>query len=277
MANSKVWLVTGASRGFGRRWAEAALARGDSVAATARDVESLDALREQYAQKLLPLAVDVTRRDDVFAAVNEAHRYFGRLDVVLCAAGYGYMGAIEEVSIEETRANFETNVFGTLSVIQAALALLRAQGSGHILPVSSAGGLVAFPTGGIYEATKFAVEGFAEALAAEVAGFGIKVTIIEPGPFATDFMSQSSIRQATPIAAYDAIRQHLASMLTADSFGDPAATSEAILKVVDAAEPPLRLILGSSMLPLVRQVYADRLQTWSQWEDVSIAAQGTRA
>lgn len=142
--------------------------------------------------------------------------------------------------------------------------------------MSSAGGIVAFPTGGIYEATKFAVEGLAEALAGEVAGFGIKVTIIEPGPFATDFMNESSIRQAPPMPAHDAVRQQLASMLTADAFGDPSATGNAILKVVDAPEPPLRLILGSAMLPLVKQTYAERLKVWESWEAVSNAAQGSR-
>ena len=270
MSSPKVWLITGASRGFGRRWTEAALARGDKVAATARDLKSLEILQQQYGDALLPLALDITDHDKVVRTVNHAHQHFGRLDVILSVAGYGYMGAIEEVSIQEARANFETNVFGTLSVIQAALPLLRAQGSGHILPVSSAGGIVAFPTGGIYEATKFAVEG----LAGEVAGFGIKVTIIEPGPYATDFMSESSIKQATPMPAYESVRQQLASLLTADGFGDPSATGEAILKVVDASAPPLRLILGSAMLPLIKQVYTERLKTWESWDDVSNAAQG---
>ena len=148
MSRPKVWLITGASRGFGRRWTEAALARGDKVAATARDLKSLEILQQQYGDALLPLALDITDHDKVVRTVNHAHQHFGRLDVILSVAGYGYMGAIEEVSIQEARANFETNVFGTLSVIQAALPLLRAQGSGHILPVSSAGGIVAFPTGG---------------------------------------------------------------------------------------------------------------------------------
>ena len=153
MSSPKVWLIIGASRGFGRRWTEAALARGDKVAATARDLKSLEILQQQYGDALLPLALDITDHDKVVRTVNHAHQHFGRLDVILNVAGYGYMGAIEEVCIQEARANFETDVFGTLSVIQAALPLLRAQGSGHILPVSSAGGIVAFPTGGIYEAT----------------------------------------------------------------------------------------------------------------------------
>jgi NAD(P)-dependent dehydrogenase (short-subunit alcohol dehydrogenase family) len=276
MSGSKVWFVTGAARGFGRLWAEAALARGDKVAATARDPKALEFLQVQYGQTLLPLQLDVTDREAVFKVVNHAHQYFGRLDVIVSNAGYGLMGAIEETTIEDIRANFETNVFGTLSLIQAALPLLRAQGSGHILPVSSLAGLVAVPAAGIYEGAKFAVEGIAEALAAEVAGFGIKVTIIEPGPYATSFLSESSLKHAAPNPIYDPVREQLAAALTPDMIGNPAATVAAILKVVDAKEPPLRLILGS-LLPMIRQVYTDRIKTWEAWEDVSKAAQGVPA
>jgi NAD(P)-dependent dehydrogenase (short-subunit alcohol dehydrogenase family) len=212
MSKQKVWFITGASRGFGHRWAEAALKRGDKVAATARDPKALDGLVAIYGNSVLALPLDVTDRGAVFKAVNRAHRHFGRLDVILSNAGYGLMGAIEEASLDDARANFETNVLGTLSVIQAALPLLRAQGSGHILPVSSVGGLVTFPLGGIYQATKFAVEGLAQTLAQEVAAFGIKVTVIEPGPFATDFMSESSMKHAAPMAEYEPVRQQLATM-----------------------------------------------------------------
>jgi NAD(P)-dependent dehydrogenase (short-subunit alcohol dehydrogenase family) len=273
MSAQKVWFITGTARGFGRLWAEAALERGDKVVATVRNLQTLDSLAAQYGDRLLPLQLDVTDRDAVFKAVNRAHQHFSRLDVILSNAGYGFMGAIEEASIEDIRANFETNVFGTLSVIQAALPLLRAQGSGHILPVSSLAGLVAVPVAGIYEGSKFAVEGIAEALAAEVASFGIRVTIIEPGPYATNFLSDSSIKQAVPNPVYDPARQQFAAMLTPDMIGNPAATVAAILKVVDAKEPPLRLILGS-LLPMIRQVYADRVKTWEAWEDVSKAARG---
>ena len=276
MSAQKIWFITGAARGFGHIWAQAALARGDKVAATARDLKTLDSLQLQHGQNVLPLQLDVTNREAVFKAVNHAHQHFGRLDVILSNAGYGFMGAIEEASIEDIRANFETNVFGTLSVIQAALPLLRAQGSGHFLPVSSLAGLVAVPTAGIYEGAKFAVEAIAEALAAEVAAFGIKVTIIEPGAYATNFLSDASIKQAVPNPIYNPVRDQLAAMLTPDMIGNPAATAAAILKVVDAREPPLRLILGSG-LPMVRQVYAERIKTWEAWEDVSKAAQGVSA
>src|ERR1700761_6263073 len=189
MAPSKVWFVTGASRGFGRVWAEAALGRGDRVVATARDPATLNELEKTHGDAVLVLPLDVTDRDAVFEAVGRAHRHFGRLDIILANARYGYMGAIEELESEQVRANFDTNVFGTLSVMQAALPILRAQASGHILTVSSIGGVIGFPTGATYTATKFAIEAMSEALAAEVAAFGIKVTIIEPGSFSTEFRS----------------------------------------------------------------------------------------
>ena len=269
----KVWLITGASRGFGHIWAQAALARGDKVAATARKLSALDELKQTYGDAFLPLVLDVTDRDAVFAAVAQVQQHFGRLDVVVSNAGFGYMAAIEEAEIDDTRATFETNVFGTLAVMQAAIPIMRAQGSGHILPVSSVAGLVAMPTSGIYEAAKFAVEGMAEALAAEVAPFGIHVTIIEPGGYATDFLSGASLKTAPAIAAYDDLRAQLAAMLTPDSLGKPEASAEAILKVADAPNPPLRLILGD-LLPLVKDVYAQRIQTWEEWDDVARAAKG---
>jgi NAD(P)-dependent dehydrogenase (short-subunit alcohol dehydrogenase family) len=174
-------LITGAGRGFGRIWAQAALERGDHVAATVRNASDLDTLLTKHSDAILRLELDVTDRAGVFAAVEQAHAHFGRLDVIVSAAGYGLLGAIEEISIEAARANVKTNLLGTLNLIQAALPLLRRQGSGHILPVSSISGLIGVPTSGIYTATKFAVEGLAKSLAAEVAGLGIRVTLIEPG------------------------------------------------------------------------------------------------
>jgi NAD(P)-dependent dehydrogenase (short-subunit alcohol dehydrogenase family) len=275
MAQPKIWFVTGASRGFGRIWTEAALKRGDRVAATARDLKALDDLVGAYGDSILGLSLDVTDRDAVFEAVARAHRHFGRLDVILCNAGYGYMGALEEAVTAEAQANFDTNVFGTLSVIQAALPLLRAQHSGHILTVSSIGGIIGFPTGGIYVATKFAVEGMTEALAGEVAGFGIKVSIIEPGSFATGF--RSSMKAAPAMAEYGAVREAVLSAFKPEMSGDPLATAAAILKVVDADNPPLRLLLGAGPLPMIKKLYEGRLSTWDQWAEVSNAAQGNRA
>ncbi|MFD1274496.1 SDR family NAD(P)-dependent oxidoreductase [Streptomyces kaempferi] len=191
----KIWFITGASRGFGREWAIAALERGDSVAATARDLSTLDDLSATYGERFLPLRLDVTDRDADFAAVRRAHERFGRLDVVVNNAGYGHFGMVEEITEAEARAQLETNLFGALWVTQAALPFLREQGSGHILQVSSIGGISAFPLVGIYHASKWALEGISQSLAQEVAPFGIKVTLIEPGGFATDWGSSSSTSQ----------------------------------------------------------------------------------
>lgn len=272
MSSSKIWFVTGASRGFGRVWAEAALKRGDKVAAAVRNPKALDDLAKTYGNALLVLPLDVTDRDAVFEAVGRAHLHFNGLDVLLCNAGYGYMGAIEELEHAQVQASFDTNVFGTLSVVQAALPILRAQGRGHILTVSSIGGIIGFPTGGSYTASKFAIEAMSEALAGEVAAFGIKVTIIEPGQFATEF--RSSVQSAPTIAAYDPIRQAIRASFKPEEVGNPAATAAAILDAVDASEPPLRLVLGSSTIPKFRAAYAARLANWDKWEAVSTAAQG---
>ncbi|BDU22532.1 SDR family NAD(P)-dependent oxidoreductase [Dyella sp. GSA-30] len=272
MATSKVWFITGASQGFGRVWTEAALKRGDRVVATARNPRALDEVAGTYGDAVLVLPLDVTDRDAVFQSIGQAQRHFGRLDVVLSNAGYGYMGAIEELQPEQIKASFDTNVFGTLSVLQAALPILRAQGSGHILTVSSIGGIIGFPTGGTYTATKFAVEAMSEALAAEVAAFGIKVTIIEPGHFTTGF--RAAVQSPPPIDAYNAIRQAIRSSFKPEDFGDPAATAAAIFKAVDADEPPLRLALGSTTIAKFKAVYQSRLSNWEKWEAVSNAAQG---
>lgn len=270
----KVWFITGASRGFGRVWAEAALDRGDKVVATARSADSLAGLAKAYGSAVLPLELDVTDRAGVLAAVERAHAHFGRLDVVINNAGYGLFGAIEETSEEEARAQIETNVFGALWVIQAALPRLRQQGGGHILSVSSIGGIVAFPTLGLYHASKWALEALNESLAQEVGGQGIKVTLIEPGSYATDWAGASSIH-TMHMPEYDGIRSQLAAAFAGAPLGDPKATGDAILKLVDADKPPLRIFLGSMPLPIARQRYAERLATWSEWEAVSSAAQGS--
>jgi NAD(P)-dependent dehydrogenase (short-subunit alcohol dehydrogenase family) len=269
----KVWFITGTSKGFGRVWAEAALARGDRVAAAARRVETLAPLVERYGNQVAAIALDVTDRAAVGAAIHQAHANFGRLDVVINNAGYGLFGTIEEVSETEARAQIETNLFGALWVTQAALPIMRAQGSGHIIQVSSIGGVNAFPTVGLYHASKWGLEGFSQSLAAEVAGFGIKVTIVEPGGFATDWGGPSA-QHATQMQAYDGARAAIASFRSTSIPGDPDATGPAILKVVDAKDPPLRIFFGSSGLPMTRAEYARRLETWEKWNDVSLEAQG---
>jgi NAD(P)-dependent dehydrogenase (short-subunit alcohol dehydrogenase family) len=276
MPGEKIWFITGSSRGFGRVWAEAALKRGDKVVATARNPAVLQPLVAAYGRSVLPLALDVTNRAAAFAAVAKARDEFGRLDIVLNNAGYGQLGAVEELSEAEARAQIETNLFGSLWVTQAALPILRAQKSGHILAVSSIGGVGAFPTVGMYHASKWALEGLMDALSQEVAALGIKVTLIEPGGYATDFADPSSIRSSSSIEAYNPVKEQLFAAFAAENMGDPQATSDAIFKVVDAAEPPLRLLLGAAAVPMLRKIYEERLATWDKWASVSAAAQGTR-
>ncbi len=271
----KVWFITGTSRGFGREWAIAALERGDKVAATARDTKTLADLAEKYGDALLPIQLDVTDRDADFAAVKQAHDHFGRLDIVVNNAGYGHFGFIEELSEQEARDQIETNVFGALWVTQAALPFLRAQRSGHIIQVSSIGGITAFQNVGIYHASKWALEGFSQSLAQEVAAFNIHVTLIEPGGFSTDWAGSSS-KHSAPLPDYKEVHEEAERHEVSASPGPairkhPAA---AILKVVDAPQPPLRVFFGDGPLQLVKADYESRLETWDEWQPVSVLAQG---
>jgi NAD(P)-dependent dehydrogenase (short-subunit alcohol dehydrogenase family) len=269
----KTWFITGTSRGFGREWAIAALDRGDMVAATARDIASLDDLAAKYGDAILPIRLDVTDRAADFAAVKLAHDYFGRLDVVVNNAGYGQFGMVEEISESEIRAQLETNLLGALWVTQAALPYLREQGSGHILQVSSIGGISAFMNTGAYHASKWALEGVSQSLAEEVAGFGIKVTLIEPSGYSTDWAG-SSAKHATPLPAYEPVREQ-AAQARAKRFtpGDPGATRDAVLRLVDSPNPPLRLFLGEAPLGIATADYESRLATWREWQPVAAAAQ----
>ncbi len=271
----KTWFITGTSRGFGREWAEAALERGDRVAATARNVDSLDDLVEKHGDAVLPIALDVTDREADVAAVRRAHEHFGRLDVVVNNAGYGHFGFIEEITEDEARAQIETNLFGALWVTQAALPFLREQGSGHIVQVSSIGGISAFPLVGIYHASKWALEGFSQSLAQEVADFGIHVTLVEPGGFSTDWAGDSAAR-SEPLAAYDELRRKTEESRASRNAtpGDPHASAAAILDVVDADEPPLRVFFGTAPLGIATADYEKRLETWKAWNHVSEKAQG---
>lgn len=216
----------------------------------------------------------MTDAEQVRQTVQQAHAHFGRLDIVLNNAGYSLVGTVEEASETDVRAQFDANYFGTLRVIQATLPLLRQQGSGHILGVSSTVGLLAFPVIGSYCATKWAVEALHESLAQEVKALGIKVTLIEPGAYTTEFGSPASLKFASGMDAYAPLRQQVIGRLSGAKRGDPQATAEAVLKIVDAEDPPLRFFLGSENLPMVRAAYADRLATWEAWEAVSNAAQG---
>ncbi|MGI8524078.1 MAG: SDR family oxidoreductase [Nocardioides sp.] len=273
---SQIWFITGTSRGFGREWSIAALERGDKVAATARDASTLDDLAEKYGDAILPLQLDVTDREADFAAVQRAHEHFGRLDVVVNNAGYGHFGFVEELSEADFRQQMETNVFGAMWVTQAALPILREQGSGHILQVSSIGGISAFAGVGAYHASKWALEGFSQALAAEVESFGVHVTIIEPGGFATDWAGDSA-SHSEALPAYDEVRAAVdenRKSRNSSGPGDPTASSAAILKIVDAEAPPLRVFLGAAPLGIAKADYAKRIETWEAWDEVSQLAQG---
>lgn len=226
--SQKVWFITGASRGFGRVWAEAALNRGDKVAVTARKREAVADLKELYGDAVLPLALDVTDDAQVKDALAQAHAHFGRLDIVLNNAGYALVGAIEEPDEASIRAEFETNFFGTLRVIREALPYFRKQGGGHMIGVSSGAGLLAYPISGYYNASKWAFEAIHESLSQEVRQFGIHVTLLEPGPYATDFASQSSLVVSAGLDAYAEMRAHVFAAASKTEFGDPHATVDAV-------------------------------------------------
>jgi NAD(P)-dependent dehydrogenase (short-subunit alcohol dehydrogenase family) len=273
MADPKVWFITGTSKGFGRIWAEAALERGDKVVATARDASTLEALAEKYGDSVLTMALDVQDHDADFAAVKQAYEVFGRLDVVVNNAGYGLFGAIEEVSQEEARDQLETNLFGALWVTQAALPIMREQGSGHIIQVSSIGGVTAFPEVGLYHASKWGLEAFSQSLSLEVADFGIDVTLVEPQGFSTDWSVPSAVR-AREMDVYGSMREARKKQVGARKRGDPEASGPAILKLVDAEKPPLRCFFGADAFNMVRPDYESRIATWEEWDWLAKEAHG---
>ena len=259
MSDSKIWFITGCSTGFGRELAEQVLARGERVVLTARNPEQLQEIAAKYPDTALALPLDVTSEQAIRAAVDAAETRFGHIDVLVNNAGYGYFSAIEEGEDEEIRRQFETNVFGLFSLTRHVLPGMRARRSGHIVNVSSIGGLVAFPATGYYHATKWAVEGFSESLSKEVGPLGIKVIIVEPGRFRTDWAGRSVIESKIVIDDYDATageRRRQAKGYTGTQPGDPARGAAAIIETVDAANPPLRLPLGSDAYTFL----SDRLE-----------------
>ncbi len=270
MTQIRTWLITGAASGLGREWTEAALERGDNVAAAVRgDTGRLAPLVERYGERILPITLDVTDRRRAFAVVTQTAERFGALDIVVNNAGYGHFGMVEELSEADVRDQLETNFFGALWVTQAALPIMRRQRSGHILQNTSEGGVIAYPGLGAYHASKWALEGLTQSLAQEVASFGIKVTLIEPGPYSTGWLDAGSHSVRNP--AYDAVRE--AAPASWD-VGDPHATRNAMLTVVDAPEPPLRIFLGRAPLATATADYESRLATWNAWQPVSVAAFG---
>lgn len=270
---SKVILITGASRGFGKIWAEAFLQRGDKVAATARQLNSLDDLVEKYGDAVLPLQLDVNNKVESVNVVEKVKSHFGRIDVLINNAGYGLFGAVEETTEQQARDQFETNFFGLLWLTQAVIPTMRAQKSGHIIQVSSILGLATLPVLGLYNASKFAVEGVSETLATEVAPFGIKISLIEPNGFSTDWGGASAVHTES-MTEYEPVKKAFHESATPDFFGKPESTSEAVLKLVDSPNPPLRLLLGKVAYPILKKVYEQRLNSWEEWKEVSNAAHG---
>ncbi len=270
---TKIWFITGTSKGFGRVWAEAALERGDKVAATVRNVESLQELNEKYEDNVLTLALDVTDKTAVDRVVKQAHDHFGRLDVVINNAGYGQFGTMEEISEQEARDQLETNLLGALWVTQAALPYMREQGSGHIIQVSSIGGVNAFPYIGMYHASKWGLEGFSQALNQEVQPLGIKVTLVEPIGYTTDWAGPSA-KFAKELPAYDHVREANKARRGASVRGNPEATGPVMLKLVDMGQPPLRLFLGKGAHEMLHTEYEKRLAEWDKFKELSEEAHG---
>lgn len=270
---SKVWFITGASKGFGREFTIGALEHGDKVVATARDTATLADLDDRYGDAILPLTLDVTDRAQAFETIAAAKAKFGRIDVVVNNAGYGLFGTVEEITADQLRDQLETNLFGVLNVTQAALPILREQGSGHIIQISTIGGVLAFPNLGGYHASKWALEGLSESLAQEVAGFGIKVTLIEPGGFDTDW-SNVSATFAEPNPAYDGVRKAMSERRSGNASPKPVGFGKAIVELVEAAEPPLRVFFGETPTKFAPVVYQQRLKTWADWAALSLEAEG---
>lgn len=270
---SKVWLITGSSKGFGRIWAEAALKRGDKVIATARNISELKDLTAGYGDAVFPVKLDVNNHSDCFDTVGKGNAHFGKIDILINNAGFGQFGCVEELSETEARGQIETNLFGSLWMIQAVIPVMRNQKSGYIMQVSSIGGVMAFPGLSIYNASKFAVEGICESLMPEVAQFGIKVTLIEPGAYATDWPT-SSAKHSKPNEAYNSIRKTREANSGKMQMGNPAATADAILELADTEKPPLRIFLGKLPLTLIEPAYNKKLATWKEWQPVSEKAQG---
>lgn len=268
---SKVYIITGSSSGLGRALAEAALAHGDKVVLAVRDPASVDALLRQHADTALAVATDVTRDADRQALAAATLARFGRIDVLVNCAGRGSLGAAEEFSLEQLRGQMELNFFACTELIRAVLPSMRRQGSGHILNVSSIGGRVNIGGFAVYGASKFALEGYSEALRDELAPLGIRVTLIEPGAFRTDFAGSANLRPETSIPAYAPVIEPIRQFLYGNSgkqLGDPRKAAQVMIQVVESAEPPLRLMLGADAYGLWEQKLAAMQAEIAQWRAV---------
>lgn len=273
MSEKKVWLITGSSTGFGRELAEEALSQGYKVVATARKPEVLQDLVEKYPETARAVKLDVTKPDEVRAAIAEAVREFGKIDVLVNNAGYGLIAAVEEATDTQFRHQFETNVFGAVDVMRAVLPQMREQKSGHILNLSSVGGFIAFPSSGFYTASKFALEAFSEALAAEAAHHGIKVTIVEPGAFRTDFNGRSlAIGENRMAELYPSTGFFLGWLQENDGKqpGDPRRAAQAMIKVVESENPPLRLPLGEDAIVAIETELEKVKNDIAPWRETGV-------
>jgi NAD(P)-dependent dehydrogenase (short-subunit alcohol dehydrogenase family) len=270
----KSWLITGCSTGLGKQLAEAVAARGDQLVATARSTDALQSLCERYPETVRSIALDVTRPGDAAAAVALAERAFGGLDILVNNAGFGFIGAIEEGEPGEYRPMFEVNVFGLIETTRAALPALRKRKAASIVNISSGAGIAGSAGSGFYNATKFAVEGLSEALAEELRPLGLRVLIVEPGPFRTDFLGRSIVTATQEIAAYAGTvraRRNYRAANDGKQAGDPAKAVAVMLRAIDAEHPPLHLPLG----PAAHRIAERKLESFhadiAAWRDISIA------
>jgi NADP-dependent 3-hydroxy acid dehydrogenase YdfG len=268
---SKTWFITGASRGLGAQWAEAALSRADRVAATARSVGALGPLVKRYGDLVLPLELDVTDEAAVHRAVAAAEERLGGIDILVNNAGQAVVGAVEEVTAAQAREQMEVNYFGALYATQAVVPRMRERRSGQIIQISSMGGVVALPTMGTYHATKWALEALSQALAAEVLEYGVRVTLVEPLTFPSELGNV-----APPMPEYDHARALVMAGFEGMEItpGDPAAAGRAMLALADDPNPPLRVLFGANGLELIRPEYARRLALWEEWDHLARLAQG---
>ncbi|MFK3705542.1 oxidoreductase [Klebsiella sp. NPDC088457] len=274
MTERKVWFITGCSTGFGYELARQVLAKGDRAVLTARNISTLHSRFAEYADNAFILPLDVTNEDMIRKAVAEAEAHFGHIDILVNNAGYGYVSAIEEGEDVEIRRQFETNVFGLFSLTRHVLTGMRRRHSGHIINFSSIGGLMAFPAVGYYNATKYAVEGFSEALSLEVAALGIHVTIVEPGRFRTDWAGRSIIESGTIIDEYVNTTGKRREQLRASSGtqpGDPSRGATAIIKATEAAQPPLRLPLGTDAYQLIQAKLDAMQKDFEKWKELTVS------
>jgi len=273
--NSPVWFITGCSTGFGRELAKLILQRGWNAVVTARNANKVKDIADGFENTALVLSLDVTDKAQVQSAIAKAEETFGKIDVLVNNAGYGYFTSIEEGEEDKIRAQFETNFFGLVNVVQAVLPGMRKRGSGHIINFSSIGGLVGFTSTGFYHATKFAVEGFSESLSKEVEPLGIKVLLVEPGPFRTDWAGRSTSRTEVKIADYDAtvgVRMATSLKGSGNQQGDPVRGCEAIIKAVQSDKHQLRLLLGEPAYKFAFEKLDNLKQNFESWKELTLSA-----